>query len=157
MQLLTRIVNWLPIPQGLKLPWQRELIDRAYIAEIKALRKSGNRERVESVEGDHRFELQLIEEEQDQLYTRQLLAQARRLRVPTPRLYEEGRKPSSSWEEGHHFGKWQLTETGTAQLRDEIRKELRWRFERRVHWVAWLSAITGVLGALTGLIAVLLK
>ena len=154
---LIRIVDWLPISKGLKLSWKMELVDRAYVAEIKALRKAGSTARAESVEENHRFELRLIEEDQDQLYTRQLLNQARRLRVPIPRLYQEDGKHSSGWEEGSLLGRWHLTETGIAELREEIRKELRWRFERRAHWVAWLSAITGVLGAFTGLIAVLLK
>lgn len=40
-------------------------------------------------------------------------------------------------------------------IRDEIRHELKARHEVRAQWVVWLSALTGVIGAITGLVAVL--
>lgn len=118
-------------------------------------RKLKDKEKVESLEGQHRFEIDLHDEEEDTYVTKKLLAKARRLRVPIPHRYNEDKTESEHWYEGHYTGRWNLTTRGVAALREEIRREVKARHEARSQWVVWLSALTGVIGALTGLVALL--
>lgn len=157
MTALLRVVARAPFPKALRLSWQRILVDRAYRADIDRARLAKDNEKIQSLEIDRRFEIEQIEEEDNQLLSGQLIRQARRLRVPIPHRFKEDGKPSEHWYEGQYLGGWYLTNEGVARLRDEIRKERRARQDSRAHWVVWVSALTGVIGALTGLIAVLTR
>ena len=57
--------------------------------------------------------------------------------------------------EGSQTGGWYLTVSGIREVRAEIRQAQKSRHEQRAHLVVWISAITGVIGAITGLVAVL--
>lgn len=151
---LILLVDRLPVPKSIRLSWQRVLIQNAYIRDIKAARMAGDNKKIDELEQNQRLEIDMIIEQEEYLYSQRLLRQARRLRVPIPAFYTPDSKPTDDWIETQYLGMWRLTELGIAKLREEIRKEQRWRFERRAHWVAWISAITGVIGALTGLLAV---
>jgi hypothetical protein len=153
---LLRIVAKLPIPTEWRLSWQRTLLDRAYAKDISAARKLKDREKVESLEHDHRFEIGLHDEEEDAYLTKKLLSKARKLRVPMPHRYNEDKTESEHWYEGHYTGRWYLTTRGFSALREEIRREVKARHESRTQWVVWLSALTGVIGAATALIALLI-
>ena len=155
MTVLLGVVAKAPLPKALRLSWQRGLVDRAYRADIDRARLAKDNEKIQSLENDRRFEIDLIEEEDDQLLSGQLIRQARRLRVPIPHRFKEDGTPSEHWYEGRYLGGWHLTNEGVARLRDELRKEHRARHDSRAQWVVWVSALTGVIGALTGLIAVL--
>ena len=153
---LLRIVTKLPVPTGWRMAWQRALLDRAYAKDISAARKHKDNEKVESLERDHRFEIDLHDEEEDAYLTKKLLSKARQLRVPVPHRYNEDKTESEHWHEGDYTGRWFLTTRGFSALREEIRREIKARHESRAHWVVWLSALTGVIGAVTGLVALLL-
>jgi hypothetical protein len=155
MSFLLRLIAKLPIPTEPRLAWQRTLLDHTYAKEISAARKLKNKEKLESLERDHRFEIDLCDEEEDAHLTKTLLSQARRLHVPVPHRYNEDKTESDHWYEGHYTGRWHLTPRGVAALREEIRRELKARHEGRAQWVVWLSALTGVIGAITGLVALL--
>jgi hypothetical protein len=155
MSFLLRLVAKLPIQTETTLAWQRTLLDRAYAKDILAARKLKDKEKVESLERDHRFEIDLHDEEEDAHLTKALLGKARRLRVPVPHRYNEDKTESEHWYEGNYTGRWYLTSRGVAALREEIRRELKARHEGRTQWVVWLSALTGVIGAITGLVALL--
>lgn len=148
-------VEFTPMPHATRPEWQRTLIDRAYTRDIVAARKQMATEVVSKLESDHRFALQLHEERADVYITKHLITKARRLRVPTPRLYTSDNQVSDYWCEGVTTNRWHLTDIGISALRNEIRIELKGRHESRLHWVVWLSAITGVVGAITGLVAVI--
>lgn len=155
MTLLLRIVAKTPVPKSLRLHWQRILVDRAYRKDMELALKAKDREKVHDLEHNRRFEISFIEEEEDQLLTNNLIRSARRLRVPIPHRFDADGKPSEFWCEGQYLGGWYLTDSGISKVREEVRKELRARHDSRAQWVAWVSALTGVIGALTGLIAVL--
>lgn len=157
MPSLLRIVSKLPIPTAMRLSWQRTLLDRAYAKDIAAARKSKDEKKAQSLEHEHRFQLDMHDEEEDAYLTKTLLAKARRLHVPVPHLYNEDKTISEHWYEGHHTGRWCLSTSGIAALREEIRRELKARHEARTHWIVWLSALTGVVGAATGLVALLTR
>ena len=151
-----RIVERLLVPRETRLGWERTRIDRAYSKMIAAAREAKNYDKVESLERGHRFESDLHDEDEDGYITRKLLSTARSLRVPIPHRYNQDKTNSAHWYEGHHTHGWYLTTTGVVAIRDEIRRELKARHEARSHWVLWLSALTGVVGAITGLVALLI-
>ena len=155
MAALLRIINKLPLPTGLRLAWDRLLLERAYARDIATAQNSSDSTRVEELESNRRFELERHDEEEDSHLTHRLLARARRLRLPIPHVYNPDNTVSEYWREGRHSGRWLLTTQGVAALRDEIRRELKARHELRAHWVVWLAALTGLIGAITGLVAVL--
>ena len=150
-----QIVERFAVLKDLRLSWQKRLVTRAYQKDIRAAQLAKDQGRVESLKHDQRFELVMLQEEEDVLFTCRLLRQANRLRVPIPSRYSSEGQLADDWEETQYLGALCLTDRGVSKLREEIRREVRWRHEQRAHWIAWLSAITGVVGAFTGLIAVL--
>ena len=152
---LIRIVGRLPIPKGTKLSWQRHLTDRAYAKDIAAAWKAKEKDKARSLQEEHRFEIAMHDEEEDAYFIEKLIRRARKLRVPIPHRYNEDQSESEFWCEGNNTGSWFLTTRGFAALREEIRKELKARHETRSHWVVWLSALTGLIGAITGLVALM--
>lgn len=96
-------------------------------------------------------------EEEDLYYTKTLLYQARKLRVPTPRARNEFGEEMPEWYQANYTGVWLLTDVGTSSIRKEIRAELKERHEAKARLVVWISALTGVIGSATGLIAILSK
>ena len=157
MPILPRLIAKIPMPTQTRLNLQRAWIDKAYAKDIAAARKANDTGKVGALERDHQFEIGMHEEEEDAYLTRTLVTTARQLRVQVPRIYEEGSTKSEHWREGHYTGKWYLTTRGVSALREEVRRELKARGESRSHWVVWLSAFTGLIGAITGLVALLMK
>jgi hypothetical protein len=156
---LILIVRKLPISKGLKLSLKRYLIDRAYAKDIVAAEKAQKgRSEIVAIHNAHRHEIEMNTEEEEAYFTQKLLQRARKLRVPIPHRYSGKYEINSDfWFEGQYFGSWILTTKGVATLREEIRNEVKARYETRSHWVIWVSALTGLLGAATGLVAVLSK
>ena len=141
--------------------WERTLINREFRKEIEEAKKTSDRDEVSNLENSRAFEMGMIDEEEESLYTEQLLKRAARLRVPVPSRpklvsmfeYEE----SEDWQQYGPQGLPCLTVKGITKVREEIRKEEKWRREARANWAVLLSALGGVIGSITGLAAVLLK
>ena len=155
MALHPKIIRALPLSAATKLEWRRNWLELAYAKDIAIARKAKDKNKLESLESERRFELDLHDEEDDTVLTKALLAEARRLRVPVPHRYNNGGIESDSWYQGQHTGAWCLTRLGVASLREDIRKELKAQHESRTQWVTWISALTGIVGAATGLAAIL--
>ena len=153
MAFLLRLVTKLPVPIGVRLGWQRTLLNRAYGKDLIAARKLKDQAKVRSLELDHRFEIDLHDEEEDAYLTKSLLAKARQLRVPVPHRYKDDKTESEHWYEGCYTGQWYLTAVGVSALGDEIRRELIARHDLRSKWVVWLTGITGIIGVATGFVA----
>jgi len=151
-----RIIRWLPLSQEAKLAWSRDWLDWSYAKDIAVARKANDRARAQSLEENRQFEIDLHDEDEDAHITKTLLRTARRLRVPIPHRYNGDRSESDLWYEGRFTGRWCLTSKGVSAVREEIRRELKARHEAKSHWVVWLSALTGLVGAVAGLVALLL-
>lgn len=157
MTTLLRIVSKSPIPRRLKLEWQRTLLERTYATDIETARKEKNREKVQKLISEQRFEMDIHEEDEDKYITEMLLRQARKLRIPIPHKMVEPNVESDHWYQGHYTGGWYLTNSGISVLRKEIRSEIKECHEARSKWLVWVTAFTGVIGAMTGLAAVASK
>ncbi len=149
-----RFVGKLPIPKSLRLSWQYIIIDHTYRKHISALRSSNETDRnnLKRIESSYQVEMSMINKERDEHYTKHLVKQARRLRVRVPNRIDDNGQPTSYWEEGHVLGLWYLTDTGISRIRDEIRKEMKWRYEQRSFYTTWATGIMGIIGMVIGFI-----
>ncbi|MGD0649986.1 MAG: hypothetical protein ABSA97_02395 [Verrucomicrobiia bacterium] len=127
-----------------------DCINRAYRREIAAVRKTGNRDEVDRIGGAWVGESAQIEEELNLLETRRLVNEAQRLRLPVPDK-PTGDTEDDNWIRGDLSEQWCLKAEGYSKIRAQIRIE---REERREALMALATIITGIIGALMGLVAV---
>jgi hypothetical protein len=152
MTLLFKIVRIAPVSRLRKLAWEKWLVERAY---AKDLRMEPDKERRASILSGMHHETGMLDEEDSYLRSSQVLAQARKFEIPVPGIYDSDRQISPDWEEGHFAYKFYLSDIGRAKLREEIRKELKARHDERIRWVVWIAPLTGIIGSITGLVAIL--
>jgi len=157
MSFLRRHLSKFPVSTETKLAWRRQFLDKSYSTDIAQARKANNAEKVEDLESCWRFESQMLDEEEDGYITKRLLAQARRLRVPIPRHQNQNGAPSELWYQGRQTGAFCLTIEGMSALREEIRKELKARHELRSQWNVWIGSLTGLIGTIAALVALLIE
>ncbi|MEF1312029.1 hypothetical protein QTO01_18230 [Vibrio mytili] len=149
-----KILRLLPLPKATKLNWIVSLTERDYRFGIGKVEQP---EKVRELMDSCRWEVGLIQEELDYYLSQKILSKARKMRVPYPDadFDEDGQDKKQNWVDGHQTGYRFLSAKGYAEVRSGIRTELKERRELRSHWVVWLSAFTGLVGAITGLIAVI--
>ena len=112
----------------------------------KARRSKAPRSEIEALNSEAWHEETMINDEIALLVTQFWLRRANRLFVPAPARTEEG-----MWQESQHIERWVLTEKGISAVRTAVREEERAKRE----FLAYLgSGIIGVVGAVTGLVAV---
>lgn len=113
----------------------------------KAREEKKPREDIESLINEELFEVDIIDDEIDTLESRYLIESARQLVLPLP----DFKKDSDIWEESKITGRFRLSKKAMVDIRSLVRKE---RKERREGIMFWLAALTGIIGALSGLLAV---
>ncbi|MET4361281.1 hypothetical protein ABIB06_001857 [Bradyrhizobium sp. LB8.2] len=129
-----------------KLQREREKTVRAYKSKWEALLKSkGGADARDELRHDEQFELEEWDEEIDQLTTRHLREQARRLIVPLPAIDDE-----KAWFESKMFGFRLLTPEGVKIVRSDIRTE------QKARWEFWQTRVTlglALIGSVFGILA----
>ena len=141
--------NYLKFRSALKkLSTQKEKIEEAYSKDIrKARQEKKTRDEIGGIISGEMFEAGMVQEEIDILITNYLRAKANRLLVPIPEYDKK------MWTECNKISQQKvLTTRGINTLKSAIRKEYRERFELP-SIVATL--LIGIIGAATGLIAIL--
>ena len=73
--------------------------------------------------------------------------------MPIPHRCSSDGSESLFWYTGRQTGGEYLTNEGIKALRKEIRQESNALHEDRSKWVVWVTAATGLIGAITGLVA----
>jgi len=141
-------------PTRLRLAWDRRSIQRGYGKEIASARNDKRLNDLAHLEGAYRFEMELQQEQEDAFLTSNLLRRIRRLRLPIPPIRDTDGNESIYWYEGRQTGGWYLSDNGVRHLMQEIRQEVKERHESRAHYIVWLTALTGIIGSVTGLVAV---
>jgi len=124
---------------------KKDNIYKRYLLDIKGVSANEKRE----IGGEASTADSLVEEQIDSLITSHLIRRARRLFIPVPARSEEDMWNKLSYESGRT-----LTAHGITELRKRIRSENR---DRRGVLIAVLSTLTGIIGALTGLVAIFMK
>ncbi len=113
----------------------------------QAERDKKARDEIENIDHLAMFESDVMDDEIESLASRYLIQSAQRLLLPIP-IYS---LDSDAWKKSEQTGRIRLTKSAMVRLRSEIRTE---RKQRRESAMLWIAALTGVLGALTGLLAV---
>ena len=144
------------LPREAYLHWQLDRTNRLYrklVEEARRKYRAGSNE-IEALRSEWSFEAGMLEEELEAIATNKLRKQAYRLKVPFPSPpYGRDEFETEDWERGHNLGEWYLKPSGYVKVRAVIRSEQK---ERREALLAWVIPMTGLIGAITGLIAVLL-
>lgn len=155
MTLKYKVVRLLPIGQLRKKAWALRLLENDYVSDLVAARRSHDQEKVHDIEGAYLYERREIEEEINGIISRKLLRRARELRVPVPPLGADAGKDDMPeyWEKGWVTGRWFLNEKGILAVREEIRREERWKMERLAQWKPWINTILSLLAAAAGFAA----
>ncbi len=132
---------------------QRSLrrVDRIYEKHIQnAYRDKDSGQSADKIRQERHWETSLIDDEISILVTRYLLARANRKFLPNP-SHDEGK---GYWDESRQLGTRYLTSAGITELRRTLRAE---RADASGFWLSTLSTLIGIIGALTGLVALLLQ
>lgn len=140
-----------------RLKWQRFRINLRYERTIKQL----NSQKKDTDEASYnKFnELDVVDTYIDMELADSLLQEAKELDVDYPHLRGDA-LDSPLWEENQYSGRPFLSAQGRFELRKKIDEEKTRRFNVQTLWVTkfWvplLAALVGIIGALTGLAAVL--
>lgn len=134
-----------------KLLRDKRSIEKKFGKKIKTARtKKASEDAIDRLIEDERFESDLISDEIQSLHSRYLTRQASVLDIPIPKFTKTG--PG--------YEKWTQSEvTGRYRLSNEARHDLRALVEaaakaKRESWTWWVPIIFGLIGAITGLMAV---
>jgi hypothetical protein len=133
-----------------RLRIELEETDRLYRKLIASEKRRNNQNKLQELYSDWGYESDLIEEELKLVETRRLVNKARRLLLPVPDI-PTGKEEDGKWIRGPDSGRWYLKPEGFSEIRALIRGECK---ERREALMAWATIIIGIIGALTGLVAV---
>ena len=110
-----------------------------------AVKNRASSDEIRSLRQREWYEVDLIDDQISDLVTRRFLGIANKYLLPTP-------KHDGAWIESDVTGLRQLEPEAIIELRATIRKERKERYE---HMLMWVAALTGLIGALSGLIAVI--
>lgn len=141
----------------------RRGMDRAFAARLQDARARGDHTEARHLEEQSYYEERFERAEADVEHTRSLLHAAQRARVPVPRHpCMDSRDPEAEnehWAFSNEVGRHYLTAAGVTLLRDALRRENAARWESRNRWIPLATVLTsmvvGILGALSGLVALL--
>lgn len=136
--------------EAIKYRWELQKLDKEcnrIEKNFEKHKKGLSGEHLELLRAEVSSEIWPVFEKIDALKTRRFRQIASRLMVPLPES-----KDKELWKDLHYAQGRALTDKGFWELKKLIRQEKR---ERREGFVIWLAALTGIIGATTGLAAVL--
>lgn len=129
-----------------------------YREAIESARRAGDSTRVAELRQENHWHDEMEQDERELALTQSLTREAHSLRVPLPKrpLYTDDPEDNEFWNWSRVYGQYYLSPIGYSTLRDSIRREREARRGERNHLLQWLAAVTGLIGALTGLGAIVL-
>jgi len=99
------------------------------------------------------MEYQFLEEDEASYHSKQLLGRARELRIPTPARFE-GQSLSADYQRsGLDGNRYYPSISGEQKVRGAIREEEKYRSERWTRRIPYITAFSGLIGTITGLVA----
>lgn len=132
----------------IKLRLNRDKENKALSKSFEEAKRTGGLEKAREVYQSESFDLDNINEEIAVLITQYLRHKAEKKFLPVPPLNDK----DGFWKQGQYTGKWYLTNKGITELQSLIRKDGK---EKREMFSYWISILFGLIGAITGLIAVI--
>ena len=152
-----RLIRIMPMPEGTELRLRRHFMDRDVERERRRVVKNGGDVADVWRTGGWDWEYQFLEEDEASFHSRRLLERARQLRIPTPAVFE-GTALTADYRrsdlDGHRYF---LSLAGEQKVRSAIREEEKYRSERWARRIPYITALSGLIGTITGLVALLAK
>jgi hypothetical protein len=154
----------LPMPRWYRMRWLRKQINFSVARNLESV-DAAEKHTLRLIWQNWTVLLATLSDDEDAAFSEDLLRRAHKLRVPIPPYIDlnadAAPEASAFWTKTSITEATVLSEVGIAKIRDDIRVEERWRMEKRAHWFAFFTTVAapiiGVIGAVTGLIAVLHK
>lgn len=128
---------------------EKRKIQESYLKDIsKARKQKKSPEEINEIRQSEYFDVGMVQEKIDIQITNYLRNKANTLFVPLPDYDDK-----KMWVECSMISQQKvLTTLGISTIKTAIRKE--WKEKAEIYLI-WLASLTGIIGALTGLIAVL--
>lgn len=152
-----RLLNITPMPEGMRLRLRRYFMDREVDQERRRFIKNGGHSTEFWDNGNWQFEYQFLEEDEASFHSRQLLGRARELRIPTPPVFVGDVLSPDYQRSGLDGHRYYLSLAGEQKVRSAIREEEKYRSERWARRIPYITALSGLIGTITGLVALLAK
>lgn len=152
-----RLLHITPMSEGMRLQLLRYFMDREFDRERRRIIKNGGKATDIWEHGNWQFEYQLLEEDEASFHSRQLLVRARELRIPTPSVFEGDVLSVDYQRSGLDGHRYYLSLAGEQKVRSAIREEEKYRSERWARRIPYITALSGLIGTFTGLVAFLAK
>ena len=146
-----KLIRRLPVSRLKKIEMERKLLQRIFshqVAAARATNKSAGD--IQSIHSHHRYEIDMLDEEEEGIRSNEVIANARRLDLPIPSMPPDIDQ-DDDWQYGQYFYKATLSRTGRQRLREAIRQEKKARHEGWSRWLVWatpLIAIGGIVATL---------
>jgi hypothetical protein len=136
-----------------KFERQGRSLSKAYDSDReKARRRGATADEMRSINESEMDELGMNHEQIMDAHTKRLTEIGYRLMIPVPSAWDT--QDADKWEDGKLVYKY-LSKKGLAELRASIRAERKARWELVVMWVPLFTLVVGLIGTVTGLVAVL--
>ncbi len=113
------------------------------------LKKKAHGDELAALIAEESSEIVPLFEEIDSIKTRRFRQIANKLMIPLPDYNNK-----DFWEQRYYGYGQNLTTKGFWELKKLLRQEDR---ERREGYMVWIAALTGIIGAITGLMAIIMK
>ena len=152
-----KLIRWSPVSRGIKFQWRRRYQNWHWARYMKIAEATKNPEHIARGHDEWQYEFAMLADEEQSYYSRKLLKRARALRVEVPAYLGADQKPSEDYEESFLTHQFQLSLKGEAKVRAAIREEEKHRSENRARFLPFLAALTGLVGAITGLVVAIGK
>lgn len=152
-----RLLAVIPMPEGIRLRLRRYFMDQKLDQERRLFIKSGGHAADFWDVNNWQFEYELLDEDEANFHSKRLLRRARELRIPTPPLFVEGVLSPDYRPSGLDGRRYYLSLEGEQKLRSAIREEEKYRSERWARRIPYITALSGLIGTITGLVALLAK
>lgn len=146
-----------PMPMRMRLRLRRYFLDREYDRERRRIVRAGGNAADLWEDGSAQMEYDFLQEDEASFYSRQLLGRAQELRIPKPPVFENELLTADYQRSGLDGHRYYLSLIGEQKVRAAIREEEKYRSERWSRRIPYISAVGGLIGTLTGLVALLDK
>jgi uncharacterized membrane protein len=124
---------------------------RIYARYERLTRSAFNKKDEAALAFEQHMRINEIDDAVQQLQNNHLIRVAHKYRLVVPPLDEK----RGSWEESGFTGKWRLTPKAFIELRKAVRAERKARHEVWQSHIVGISAATGLIGGITGLLSVI--
>lgn len=142
------VSNLIPYDMRLNRCWDR--LNRYYLKKIEGVQ---DRDEKEKLYFERRCECGIVEEEIEERKTQRLIKKASKLDIPIPHRPYSSDDENEYWEFGYCMGRAYLNPVGITNIRNAIYATEKQR--REAMWF-WVTVSVSIIGAITGLSAVIL-